>query len=282
VHIKSCDREVQPMIPHSSTLARRAATYLFLLMPAIVAPQASADTSYLRPSWFTTATDDLVTAQSSFTESFSNPAIGVRSEAWTVIAPDGARSTFKTKVELTQLTALEADTKTNGTYRLSTGERLGRIGQQVLIDGAWQPIAPGREIVPGTKTRQSQTATLADVYVTRGAPTTAPVEARIGSLELRPVTHPNDVYLDTGFAFRVMLNGKPVANQQVEIWREGGTYEEPAYRKLLASGSDGEVKATFDKPGVYLFWTRMSGEAPAGAATPIRSYTTSITIEVQP
>jgi hypothetical protein len=42
------------------------------------------------------------------------------------------------------------------------------------------------------------------------------------------------------------------------------------------------VKAAFDKPGVYLLWTRMSGEAPAGAATPIRSYTTSITIEVQP
>jgi SMC interacting uncharacterized protein involved in chromosome segregation len=117
VHIKSCDREVQPMIPHSSTLARRAATYLFLLMPAIVAPQASADTSYLRPSWFTTATDDLVTAHSSFTESFSNPAIGVRSEAWTVIAPDGARSTFKTKVELTQLTALEADTKPKAARR---------------------------------------------------------------------------------------------------------------------------------------------------------------------
>ena len=270
------------MTPHSSTLARPAATYLLVLMTALAAPHATADTSYLRPNWFSTATDDLVTAQSSFTESFSNPASGVKSDAWTVIAPDGARSTFKTKVELTHLTALEADTKSNGTYRLSTGERLGRIGQQVLVDGAWQPVAPGREVPPGAQTRQSQTATVADVYVTRGAPTMAPVGARIGSLELKPVTHPNDVYLDTGFAFRVMLNGKPVANQPVEIWREGGNYEESAYRKLLASGSEGEVKATFDKPGVYLFWTRMSGEAPAGAATPIRSYTTSITIEVQP
>ena len=149
------------MARHSSTGAGRVATCLFLLMPALVAPHASADTSYLRPNWFTTATDDLVTTQSSFTESFSNPAIGVKSEAWTVIAPDGARSTFKTKVELTQLTALEADTRTNGTYRLSTGERLGRIGQQVLVDGAWQPVAPGREILPGAQTRQSQTATVA-------------------------------------------------------------------------------------------------------------------------
>jgi hypothetical protein len=263
-------------------LARRVATCLVLLIPAVTAPRASADTSYLRPNWFTTATDDLVTAQSSFTESFSNPAIGVKSDAWTVIGPDGAVSIFKTMVELTQLTALEAETRTSGTYRLSTGERLGRIGQQVFIDGAWQPFAPGREIPPGALTRQSQTATVADVYVTRGAPTKAPVDARIGALELKPATHPNDIYLDTGFAFSVMLNGKPVANQQVEVWREGGTYEEPVYRKLLTSAADGAVKATFDKPGVYLIWTRMSGDAPADATTPIRSYTTSITIEVQP
>ena len=43
------------MARHSSTGAGRVATCLFLLMPAIVAPHASADTSYLRPNWFTTA-----------------------------------------------------------------------------------------------------------------------------------------------------------------------------------------------------------------------------------
>ena len=245
-------------------------------------PTATADTSYLRPNWFITATDELVTVQSSFTESFSNPAVGVKSDAWTVIGPNGATSAFRTKVELVQLTALEADTRTSGTYRLSTGERLGRISQQVLVDDAWQPLAPGRPIPPDAQTRQSQTATVADVYVTRGAPTTAPAEARIGALELKPITHPNDVYLDTGFAFRVQLNGKPVANQPVEIWREGGAYEEPAYRQLITSAADGAVKATFDRAGVYLIWTRLSGDAPAGAATPIRSYTTSLTLEVQP
>jgi hypothetical protein len=270
------------MTPQASTSTSQTAASFLVALALVFALPASADTSYLRPNWFITATDELVTVQSSFTESFSNPAVGVKSDAWTVIGPDGAKAAFRTKSELTQLTALEAETKTNGTYRLSTGERLGRVGQQVLVDGAWQPFAPGREIPPGAQTRQSQTATVADVYVTRGAPTTPPVNARIGALELKPVTHPNDVYLDTGFSFRVLLNGKPVANQQVEIWREGGAYEEPVYRKLLISAADGAVAASFDKPGVYLIWTRMSGDAPAGAATTIRSYTTSVTIEVQP
>lgn len=254
-----------------------------LILAAIAAGvPASADTSYLKPNFFTTANSDIVTVQSSFTEDFANPSVAVKSEAWTVLGPDGKPAKFDTVQPFTQVTILEAATKAQGTYRLSTGERLGRSGAQVLVDGVWQPFAPGREIPAGAQTRQSQTATVADVYVTRGAPTTAPVEAMIGALALKPVTHPNDVYLDTGFEFRVLLNGKPVANQQVEVWREGGAYEEPAYRKLLTSAADGTIKAAFDKPGVYLIWTRLSADAPPGAATPVRSYTTSLTLEVQP
>jgi hypothetical protein len=258
------------------------ATAALVLAAIASGAPALADTSYLKPNFFTTANADIVTVQSSFTEDFSNPSVAVKSEAWTIVGPDGKPAKFDTVQPFTQVTILEAATKANGTYRLSTGERLGRVGPQILVDGVWQPFAPGREIPAGAQIRQSQTATVADVYVTRGAPTRAPVDARIGSLELRPVTHPNDVYLDSGFELRVMLNGKAVAGQQVEIWREGGGYEEPSYRKLLTSGADGAVKITFDKPGVYLIWTRMSGDAPAGAATPVRSYTTSLTLEVQP
>ncbi|MBK8840917.1 MAG: DUF4198 domain-containing protein [Hyphomonadaceae bacterium] len=243
---------------------------------------AGADTSYLKPNFFTTANADIVTVQSSFTEDFPNPSVALKSKAWTVLGPDGKPAKFDTQHEFTQVTILEAATKAQGTYRLSTGERLGGIGPQVLIDGVWTPYAPDREIPAGAQTRQSQTATLADVYITRGAPTRQAVYANIGSLQFKPVTHPNDVYLDTGFEFRITLDGKPVANQQVEIWREGGAYEEPAYRKHLTSAADGGVKVKFDKPGVYLIWTRLSANAPAGAATSIRSYTTSLTLEVQP
>lgn len=258
------------------------ATAVLVLTALAAGVPANADTSYLKPNFFTTANADIVTVQSSFTEDFPNPSVAVKSDAWAVIGPDGRALKFDTVQPFTQVTILEAATKVQGTYRLSTGERLGRTGPQVLIDGVWKPFAPGQEVPAGAKTRQSQTATVADVYVTRGEPTKAPVEATIGALALKPVTHPNDVYLDTGFEFRVLLNGKAVPNQTVEIWREGGAYEEPAYRKELKSGADGTIKATFDKPGVYLIWTRMSGEAPKGAATPIRSYTTSLTLEVQP
>ena len=50
---------------------------------------AGADTSYLKPNFFTTANADIVTVQSSFTEDFPNPNVAVKSDAWTVIGPDG-------------------------------------------------------------------------------------------------------------------------------------------------------------------------------------------------
>ncbi len=242
---------------------------------------ALADTSFIRPNLFTASTEDQVTAYASFTEVFSNPSVALKSDAWTVVGPDGAAGSVDRIEALEQVTVLEEALPGAGTFRLSTGERLGRSGPQALIDGEWRPYAPGRELPPGTQTRQSQTATVADVYVTKGAPTRAPVDVRIGALQLKPETHPNDVYLDTGFRFNVLLNGKPVAGQDVTVWREGGAYDEPAFAQTLKSGADGSVHARFDRPGVYLIWTRLSGDSPPGAATPVRSYTTSLTLEVQ-
>lgn len=265
----------------AKAFAWRASPAAILLAGAIlIAGHARADTSYLKPNFFTTANAELVTVQSSFTEDFANPNVALQSDQWHVLRPDGTKDTFDKIQAFTQVTILEADLKETGTYRLTTGERLGRAGQQVLVDGVWTPWAPGREIPAGAQTRASQTATVADVYVTKGAPTTKAVDARIGRVELKPVTHPNDVYLDTGFKLKVLFDGKPVPNQEVEIWRDGGAYDEPAYTRKIKSGADGGIEIKFDRPGAYLIWTRLSAPSPAGAQTPIRSYTTSLTLEV--
>lgn len=266
--------------PSRSNLVFGPGLALLAAAVGIAASPAHADTSYLRPNLFTTANADIVTVQSAFTEDFANPSVAVQSDQWQVLRPDGRRDMFDTVQVFKQVTVLETDLAESGTYRLSTGERLGRVGKQVLVDGVWTPWGPERDVPSGAQTRTSQTATVADVYVTRGAPTLAAVEASVGRLALRPVTHPNDAYLDQPFRLRVLLDGQPVAGQEVEIWREGGAYDEPAFNRRLVSAADGGVETIFDRPGVYLIWTRRSADAPAGAAAPIRSYTTSLTLEV--
>jgi hypothetical protein len=258
----------------------RPAMGLLALAIVLGTSPSRADTSYLRPNLFTTANAGIVTVQSSFTEDFANPNVAVQSDQWQVLRPDGRRDTFDTVQAFRQVTILETDLDEPGTYRLSTGERLGRVGRQVLVEGVWTPWGPERDIPVGAQTRASQTATVADVYVTRGAPTLAALEANVGRIALRPLTHPNDVYLGQPFRLRVLLDGQPVAGQEVEIWREGGAYDEPAFNLRLTTAADGGIETTFDRPGVYLIWTRRSADAPPGSATAVRSYTTSLTLEV--
>jgi uncharacterized GH25 family protein len=178
------------------------------------------------------------------------------------------------------MTVLESDLVEAGTYRFTTGERLGRSSLQARIDGQWRPIEPGAPAPRGAETRQSQTVTVAEVYVTKGAPTNTVLDVNGGRLSIRPITHPSEVYLADGFRFRVLLDNAPLADQEVRLSRAGGGYEETPFGQVVRTNGAGEVALSFDRPGVYLLMTRKSAPAPAGAATAVRSYTTSLTFEV--
>ena len=68
------------------------------------------------------------------------PEIAVLSEDYHVILPDGSREDFKTLTQLRQVVVLESDLDTEGTYRFTTGVRLGRKSKKALVDGEWQAV----------------------------------------------------------------------------------------------------------------------------------------------
>ncbi|MBL8545685.1 MAG: DUF4198 domain-containing protein [Hyphomonadaceae bacterium] len=247
---------------------------------ALMTASASAHTSYMQPNLFDTANASQVTIETSFTEDFSRPEIAVESQDFHLYRPDGRRDSYDRVTVLNQMTVLESDLTETGTYRFTTGERLGRTSLQARIDGEWRPLEPGAEAPRGVQTRQSQTATVADVYVTKGPPTTQVIGVSVGRLAIVPVTHPNSIYLDEGFSLRVTFDGAPVANQALELTRDGGGYDEPAFVQTLHTDASGALTIRFTQPGVYLLMTRKSGDAPSGAETAVRSYTTSLTFEV--
>ena len=78
----------------------------------------------------------------------------------------------------------------------------------------------------------------------------------------------------------MLFDGRPVPNATLELTRDGGSYDDPPFSQTLHTNAQGALTIRFDRPGVYLLMTRMSGDAPAGAETPVRSYTTSLTFEV--
>lgn len=259
--------------------AARSAKYAALALLVAAAP-AAAHTSYMQPNVFSAGQVTQVTIETSFTEDFSRPEIAVESQDFHLYRPNGQRDSYDHITTLTQMTVLESDLTEQGTYRFTTGERLGRTGVQVREGGQWRAIEPGAAPPAGAETRRSQTATVADVYVTKGAPTNEVLAVNVGRLAIRPVTHPSAIYLDQGFALRVTFDGAPVANQSLELTRDGGGYDEPSFSQTLHTDASGALTIQFDRPGVYLLMTRMIGDAPPGAETAVRSYTTSLTFEV--
>lgn len=241
---------------------------------------AAAHTSYLKPNLFSTSEARAVTIESSFTEDFFNPEITIESQDWHLYRPDGRRDTYDNVATLAQMTVLESDLDEPGTYRFTTGERLGRNGVQVRVNGQWTALEPGQAPPRGAETRQSQTATVADVYVTKGAPTNTVIGVNVGRLAIRPTTHPNSIFVDQGFRFRVLFDGAPLANQEINVYRDGGKYDETPFHQVVRTDGQGQVALSFDRPGVYLVMTRHGAAAPAGSSTAYRSYTTSLTFEV--
>jgi uncharacterized GH25 family protein len=256
------------------------AIVLALAASALLGP-AQAHTSYLMPSTYSTASDDVVTIEASFAETmFFRPEIAVGAQDFHLYRPDGRRDYFDRIESFRQATILESDLAERGTYRFTTGERLGRISTLYRIDGEWRGLEPGAPAPAGAEAMRSQTATVADVYVTKGAPTDAALRVAVGRLAITPITHPSAIYLEDGFAFEVTFDGALLPNQEIEIDREGGGYEEPKFHRLVRTDAAGRVTLSFDRPGAYLVMTRHRATAPAGAETPMRSYTTSLTFEV--
>jgi hypothetical protein len=233
---------------------------------------------------FSTTSAEVVTVQFSFTEDFPRPEIPaeipVVSENNHVLRPNGAREAVDTITALRQMVVLENDLTEAGTYRFSTGERLGRTATLVRNGQDWRPLEPGQTAPRGAQARTSQTVTVAEVYVTKGAPSRQTVDAPSGLLAIRPVTHPSEIYLADGFQFNVLFNNAPLANQELTLYREGGDYEEPHFAQTVRSDAQGRVHLSFTQPGIYMVMTRHRADAPAGSQTQQRSYTTSLTFEV--
>ena len=248
---------------------------------AIASAPAAAHTSYLLPNLFTANTEGQVTLQSSFSDAFPHAEIPVDSDDWHVPLPEGSKAEYETVATHKQLVLLESPLAEEGTYRFTTGVRHGRKGVVALVDGEWVRV-PGDEIPTGaTETKSSQTETVADVYVTKKAPTRAAVDRPIGRLVVHPITHPNDVYLGEPFDLEILFDGKPMAGQSVEIERAGSEYDDSRFHGIVETGADGRLSLDLDRPGTYLLMTRHLAAAPAGADTDERSYTTSLTFEVQ-
>ena len=128
---------------------------------------------------------------------------------------------------------------------------------------------------------ESEQVQVVETYVSKGAPTEAALKTTGKGFELKPMNHPNALYVDQGFTFQLLADGKPVAGAPISVYRSGNIYDDKRIAVETRSDAQGMVKVSFAQPGVYMLTTRYpAAQRKPDEAPPPHSYTYSLTFEV--
>lgn len=255
----------------------RTARALSLAAVLLCFSSARAHSPYLLPNLFDVGKRDHVTVQGSFTEEFFEPDVAMKSDDYHVVTPAGAKLAL-TPVYARDLAIVEADTKEEGTYRISTGKRGGRTAKAAWVDGDWKFLGPKDTAPAGSKTYDVTSITMADVYVTRGKPSDQALAPRNAGLEYRPLSHPNSVFVGQEAKFEVLFDGKPLAGHAVSVYAGQARYSDKKAVAEVTTDKAGRFSFKPEKPGVYL---AMSRHRPTPAKDSLQgvSYTYSVVLE---
>lgn len=250
------------------------------LLPAallLACGSAQAHMPYLLPNVFDIGKRDYVTVQGSFTESFFSPDAVMKADDYHVVGPDGLRQSL-TPTYTRDLAIVEAATKASGTYRISTGQRTGRIARAAWVNGDWKFLGREEAAPQGAKAYAVASITTAEVYVTRGKPDDKALLPLNRGLEFRAVTHPSKSFVGTDATFDVLFDGKAVTKQVVTVYADNARYSDKKVFAEVTTDSSGRFSIKPDKSGVYVAMTRYR-PAPEATGEKGVSYTYSVVFE---
>ncbi|MGH6745502.1 DUF4198 domain-containing protein [Novosphingobium sp.] len=268
--------EKDPM-PFSHRFSTIAPILGSLAAVTLVASPALAHSPYLLPNGFALDKEDHVTVEASFSEHVFVPTVAMQSDDFHLVGPDGKAVPLK-PVALRDLVILEAPLPADGTYRLTSGERQGRVAKAALIDGTWEFVAPNRPLPAGVVPVDMQSVTKAEAYVTRGKPGDAALAPSGKGIEYRALTHPSLIRAGQPAEFELLFDGKPLANADVEVEEARAGQVENRRLPIITSDARGRFTITAPEPGLYFAMTRH--RVGVMGAQPARSYTYALTYSV--
>lgn len=247
---------------------------------------AWAHVGFLLPSTFQVEEGGTVTTIASFSDRFPNVEHPLRSTDFHVLTPGGESRAFGEVHAHDQMTVLTARFDDPGVYRLSSGNRLGRKGQASIIDGSYVRLGRdglGASSLPeGAPLLTSQTATVSEVYIRSGDADLPEVLTTSGRLSLSLNAGGADGFTSgSPLAVAVMFDGEPLASTDVIFVSSFGSYTE-GDGTTHQTDDQGQVTLAADRAGPYVVLARHMAEAPEGAETDIRSYTTALVFEILP
>lgn len=202
----------------------------------------------------------------------------------TIVSPDGAAVIPQNPAKGRTRSSFDLELRTPGTYRVAVAS------EQVMArweeDGKpkrWRGNAADMAAnVPAnaTKLELELARRRAEAFVTVGSPT--PVKPVGTGLELLAVGHPNDLYAGEPAQLRLMLDGKPAADVEVEIIAGGTRYRDSPAAIVAKSDSQGALTVTWPAAGLYWLNASVKDENANVPGVRKRSSTYNATLEVLP
>lgn len=257
--------------------------HFFISAALLIGTVAEAHTPYLVPSAFEPVNGGLVTLDASFATHFFTPEVVFTDGAdFEVIGPNGESSKPDTVIAIESRNIVEHDLLEEGTYRFSTGRRLGRVFKVYMLDGERHSLEdPAEEVPEGGKLIDFyQSNTMAETYVTRGGPSDGALKARGDGLEYLAITNPNDLFVSESLELQALYYGEPLSGLKVDVFSAELASSDDLPNVTLNSGPHGEIVFTPQDAGVYLLRSRHRDKAPEGSAAPEFSHTYTLVVEV--
>lgn len=255
-----------------------------LLAPVLVfgvsAGTAQAYTLYLKPEQFNLNSEQSsVRSELSFATTYFTPDIAVDAPNLHAITPLGDRLRPASLAVTNKASVVGFDTWDDGIYRLSTGERYGRVTDMIFDEViGWRPKRADEVAPPEARTSTLQTVAVAEAYVTRGTARAQTFEAGEGRLAIRPLQNPNAASTQYALELQLLFDDAPFAGVPFVLNKEGEA--ETAFERVFVTNEEGVASFGFYTPGVYIVSVRHRSEAPAGSDAAVHSYTTTLTFTV--
>ena len=121
-----------------------------------------------------------------------------------------------------------------------------------------------------------------ETYVTNGRPTRQVLTTTGRGLELAPITHPNDLIAGETASFRLLLDGKPAANQKVSVVPGGIRYRDRLNELEATTDADGKFSVKYPAPGMYWMEAETRDDKTSIKEAKARRATYAVTVEVLP
>ncbi|MDO6682093.1 DUF4198 domain-containing protein [Oceanobacter sp. 5_MG-2023] len=190
---------------------------------------------------------------------FDHFALNVKSVR--ITAPDGSMVEPENAAKARYRSTFDLTLKQEGTYRVFIASQ-GLRARWEKSDGK-RGSYPGRgedytqegfdKNVPknAKNLKVSQYSRRLETFVTAGEPSDNANKVTGQGFEMKPVTHPTDLYVGEDATFQFLIDGKPAKGAKVTLIREGSRYRNDQEAIELTTSRQGNIQIDWPAPGRY-------------------------------